>query len=274
MEKLQGIADTLYIPLVARIIVSKQFPDYFRDAKALELEANLPAKWQHIMLASREYENMASVARYYNIDDMTRRFIARNERCNIIHLGAGLDTSYHRIKPTSAKFYEVDLPDVIALRRELLGETDGEILLGEDMFEIEWAEKIDCSLPTLFVASGVFQYFPHDRLTDFVQKLGKNFQKAELIFDATNQVGIHVANFYVRHLGNHNAPMPFYVNRARTFARETGTTLLESRPFFTETRRMLGHRLTFFTRMAMLIGDKFKMSKLIHLRLGQEEMNT
>ena len=103
MEKLQGIADTLYIPLVARIIVSKQFPDYFRDEKALELEANLPAKWQHIMLASREYENMASVARYYNIDDMTRRFIARNERCNIIHLGAGLDTSYHRIKPTSAK---------------------------------------------------------------------------------------------------------------------------------------------------------------------------
>ena len=35
---LQGVEDTLYIPLYARVYASKRFPDYFYDEKALLLE--------------------------------------------------------------------------------------------------------------------------------------------------------------------------------------------------------------------------------------------
>ena len=35
----EGVADTLYIPLAARVYVSKRFPEYFFDPKSLELEA-------------------------------------------------------------------------------------------------------------------------------------------------------------------------------------------------------------------------------------------
>ena len=38
MSKLDGVADTLYLPLAARIYVSKRFPEYFYDEKALSLE--------------------------------------------------------------------------------------------------------------------------------------------------------------------------------------------------------------------------------------------
>lgn len=31
MRDLQGVADTLFIPLVARIYVSRRFPEYFYD---------------------------------------------------------------------------------------------------------------------------------------------------------------------------------------------------------------------------------------------------
>ena len=37
-----GVADTLYIPLAARVYVSKRFPEYFFDPKSLELEAAIP----------------------------------------------------------------------------------------------------------------------------------------------------------------------------------------------------------------------------------------
>ncbi len=40
---LAGVPDTTYIPLVARIYVSKRFPDYFRDDQALALESQIPA---------------------------------------------------------------------------------------------------------------------------------------------------------------------------------------------------------------------------------------
>ena len=41
MNKFEGVANTLFVPLVARIAVSKEFPEYFMDKKALELEEKL-----------------------------------------------------------------------------------------------------------------------------------------------------------------------------------------------------------------------------------------
>ena len=42
MSDFEGVADTLYIPLSARIYVSKRFPNYFFDEKSLELESKIP----------------------------------------------------------------------------------------------------------------------------------------------------------------------------------------------------------------------------------------
>ncbi|MBR7087297.1 MAG: class I SAM-dependent methyltransferase [Prevotella sp.] len=267
-ENLQGVADTLYIPLVARISVSKQFPDYFYDAKELSLEPTIPEKWQHIMEASKEYENMAAVARYFNLDNMARQFMAQHEQCNIVNLGAGLDTGFHRLSATNAIFYEVDLPDVIEIRRRVLGEQTGEVLIGCDMFDLSWTTRIDCSLPTLLMASGVFQYFKHERLQTFIDDLKKAFPQGELAFDATTQIGIKVANSYVRRLGKRDAYMPFYINSSRAFARKTQTKLLASHPFFTDTRRILGKWLKATTRFLMFWGDLLKMSKILHLQLN------
>lgn len=111
MGKLKGVVDTLYIPLTARINISKRFPDFFYDEKALELEKELPD--DSIERNSGEYFYMASVCRYKVTDDMIRKFIKSHDRCNIINLGAGLETAYYRIKPAKALFYEMDLPEVI-----------------------------------------------------------------------------------------------------------------------------------------------------------------
>ena len=52
-----GVADTLYIPLAARVYVSKRFPEYFFDPKSLELEAAISWSrgrlWSHS--PSRKY---------------------------------------------------------------------------------------------------------------------------------------------------------------------------------------------------------------------------
>ena len=38
MDNYEGVEDTLFIPLTARINISKRFPEYFYDKKALEME--------------------------------------------------------------------------------------------------------------------------------------------------------------------------------------------------------------------------------------------
>ena len=94
MNKFDGIANTLYVPLVARINISKRFPEYFMDEKALELEQYLP---QGADKGASEYSNMASVARYYNMDKTVTEFAKSFTESNIVYLGAGFETAYDRL---------------------------------------------------------------------------------------------------------------------------------------------------------------------------------
>jgi O-methyltransferase involved in polyketide biosynthesis len=194
---------------------------------------------------SSEYSFMASVSRYYNIDSMVTAFCSKLEKSNIVYLGAGLETAYYRLNGQNAIFYEVDLPDVIATRRSVLGEHSDEILLGGDLFNLAWTEQIDKSISTLLLVSGVFQYFTKEKVIKFIDELRNIFKEAELIFDATNETGIKYANKYVRKTGNDGALMHFYVNDCAEFANLTATTLIEERVFFTEARKMLSKKRGF-----------------------------
>jgi O-methyltransferase involved in polyketide biosynthesis len=267
MEDLQGVSNTLFIPLAARVFASKKFPEYFYDEKSLSLEKYIPGGG--IQKKSSEYSFMASVARYYNMDNMVRAFITKNKFCNIVYLGAGLETAYDRLNSQSVFFYEVDLPEVIDARRSILGEHTNEVLIGGDMFDASWVHKIDASLPTLLAASGVFQYFTEEKIMQFIKDLQAGLKNAELLFDAANETGIKYANNYVKKTGNANARMYFYVNDSGDFARRTGTVLMEERVFFTEARKLLAKKLGLYTRIAMRVVDSKKRAIIVHLKINE-----
>ena len=267
--RFQGVPDTLFIPLAARIFASERFPEYFHDEKALTLRGCIADG--SIARNSSEYAFMASVARYENTDAMTKAFIQNHPRCNIIYLGAGLETAYSRLNGPAlpgAMFYQVDLPEVIAARRELLGTGPNEVLTGGDMFAMKWAQSIDAALPSLLIASGVFQYFAADKVKGFVRGLRGAFADAELIFDATNETGLTYANNYVRKTGNEDALMQFCINDSAAFARSVGAELIEARPFFGGARKRLRRQLKLYTRIAMRVVDDKKRAVLVHLRLN------
>lgn len=266
MSPFEGVADTLFIPLTARIYISKRFPEYFYDAKALELESELPD--DSIEKQSSEYTMIASVARYYNLDEMTKAFISEHPQCSIVNLGCGLETAYHRIGNSTARFYEMDLPAVIESRRKVLGEAENEKLIPGDIFDLQWADHVaDRHLPALLIVSGVFQYFHETDVLDFIRNVRTVFTDAELIFDAANQTGIRYAQRYVKKTGNTDAMMYFYVDDCEAFARQAGVALIEWRPFYTAARRMIGKRTGLGTRIAMKVCDDLGRAKLLHLKL-------
>jgi len=267
MSKYEGVADTLFIPLTARIYVSKRFPEYFFDQKALDLENALPD--DSIEQKSSEYTMIASVARYYNLDGMIRKFIAAHPGCNIVNLGCGLETAYHRIADESAMFYEMDLPEVIEGRRRVLGEGEREKLIPGDLFDMKWAEEIaDRTLPTLIIVSGVFEYFHEEEILSFIEKAKPLFPNGELIFDATNSTGVKYCEKYVKKTGNTSAMMYFYVDDAKEFAKKAGCELIERRDFYTDARKIIGKKTGLYTRIAMLVCDNTGRAIILHLKLN------
>lgn len=137
MKKLKGVANTLFVPLAARIAVSKQFPEYFYDEKALDLDPIIP---NDLRQGTSEYSNMASASRYYQMDKMVKAFMAKHVKANIIFLGAGLETAYFRLFDANdhaeMNFYEIDLPEAIEVRQELLGIGDREHLIAADVLNM------------------------------------------------------------------------------------------------------------------------------------------
>lgn len=269
MKKFKGVVDTLFFPLHARIEISKKFPEYFYDERVLSIEELLP---KEIGIGASEYTNMASAARYYSMDRITASFVEKNDLCNLVYVGAGLETAFDRLEKTvqvdKLQLYQLDLPEAIETRTKILGNEEGEILLAEDMFGSKWIEVMDRSLPTLLIASGVFQYFEEEKILAFIQKLKTSFPKGELLFDATNEKGLKYANWFVRRTGNLDAQMYFYINDGEQFAKKTSTILLQEKVFFKEARVILGKKLKFMTRLFMKVADSKKRAVIYHLRLN------
>lgn len=264
-NELNGVEDTLYIPLIARIYASMRFSDFFYDKKALLLEQYIPKN--SIEKNSIEYFYMASVCRQQTIDKKIIDFLSKNEQSNVVFLGSGLETAYNRINNNDANFYQIDLPNVIEVRQKVLGAGKNEKLIKGDMFNLEWAKEIDTSLPTLVVVSGVFQYFEENKIVELIKKMKTLIPQGELIFDATNSKGLKLANKYVKKTGNTNAQMYFSVDDPSEFARVTETHLISVSGFFSDALKKC-KRLKLKTKIYMYFADAWHRTLVMHLKFN------
>jgi hypothetical protein len=262
---LSGVEGTLYIPLVSRIYVSERFPKFFYDEKALSLKQYIPTN--SIEKNTIEYVHIAVVCRQNVIDKKIIKFLEENEQSNVVFLGTGLETSYNRINNKTANFYQVDLPDVIDIRKRVLGNSENEKLISGDMFTFEWIKEMDTQLPTMIAVSGVYQYFDKDKIIDMIKKMKSIFPKGELVFDATNSKGLEVANKYVKKTGNVNAQMYFSIDNPNEFVKLTDTRLVDVKGFFNGVlKNCPGLKLK--TKMYMYFADKFHRTFVVHLKLN------
>src|SRR5512135_2399148 len=77
--------------------------------------------------------------RAWHFDQWTRAFLASSPEATVLHLGCGLDTRVYRIDPgPRVRWYDVDFPDVIALREQLYPLRDGYTLVGSSLAELGW----------------------------------------------------------------------------------------------------------------------------------------
>lgn len=261
---LSGVEDTLFIPLAARIDASRKFPEFFYDEKALELSQNEAVA--KVLGKSSEYSTMASVSRNYNVDKFAKEYIAARGKSAIICLGCGLETMNYRLKDVDAIFYTIDFPDVIVSREKVYGKAGNEVMIGSDIMDLNWISQVDTSLPILMIVSGVFQYFKPNDVFKLFSALKKALPGAEMIFDATDEVGIKYAQKYVKKTGNTSAMMYFYINDANEFAEKAGVELIKVSHFYDDARRMLKKKLGLYSRIAMKIADEKGRTKILHIR--------
>jgi O-methyltransferase involved in polyketide biosynthesis len=145
---------------------------------------------------------VAIILRMREFDRFARGFLADRADPVIVHIGCGLDTRFERVDNGRVEWYDLDMPNVIKLRRELMGEETGRYhLLESSVFDDDWMDVVGIyrQRPILFIAEGVLPYFEEEQVKSLFLKIRDHFPGAEFVFDGMSPFVIWADNLQLKH---------------------------------------------------------------------------
>ena len=203
MEKIHfdmqdDVSETLIIPLYFRAKESVRPDALLVDNAALELVNRIDFDYSRIRLGA--HDQVLIIMRVREFDRMARKFLEEHPGAVVVHIGCGLDTRYKRLEDMQVEWYDLDLPEVIALRRKVGLVDQGRYhTIGASVFDFGWMDQIELapSTPLLLIAEGVFMYFEEPQIKSLVFKLREKFQHIDLICDAMTPQLLKMDNLHL-----------------------------------------------------------------------------
>jgi len=187
-HSLSGVAETLLIPLYIRALESQRPDALLKDERAVALVTHMESAFSPIKkIKMDEEDRVALVLRNREFDRQARDFLGRYPEAVVVHIGCGLDARFERVDNGQVEWYDLDLPEVIELRRKFIADEGGHYhFLACSVFEGAWLNTVSAhrQRPRLFLAEGVLMYFEEMQVKSLVLMLRDRFPGAELVFDA------------------------------------------------------------------------------------------
>ena len=188
------VQETLVIPLYARKMCSELYPSLYRDETAIRLFRKLDYDFSALEQKSRSlmqrFGFLECAMRQSDLAFEVRDYLNAHPNAAVVNLGCGLDNTGRANDNGSCKLYNLDFPDVIAVRNELLPPGPREENIPCNLNDTAWFDKIDASGGAVFFAAGVFYYFLKEQVRALVTRMAGAFPGGVLVFDAANQKAV------------------------------------------------------------------------------------
>lgn len=188
-----SVQETLVIPLYARLICSRHYPELFNDPEAEKICVSLDYDFETKGKAMESFAGLfgaLEVAQRQNdllweIND----YLVKHPAASIVNLGCGLDDSFTKADNGKCRGYNLDFEDVISIRKQILEPKENETNLACDLRDESWMDRIAKENGAIFFASGVFYYLKKEEVKELIIRLGKHFPGSVLVFDSCNRFG-------------------------------------------------------------------------------------
>ena len=188
------VQETLIIPLYGRKMCSELFPQLFRDETAIRLIDEVDYDFSELAKKSestvQQFGFLEVAMRQNDLAWEVRDYLKSHPKAAVVNLGCGLDNTGRSCDNGECRIYNLDFPDVIAVRNELLPAGERDENIGCDLNDTGWFDKIDAQDGAVFYAAGVFYYFLTDQVKALVQKMAERFPGGKLVFDAAGKSAV------------------------------------------------------------------------------------
>lgn len=190
------VQETLVIPLYGRKLCTEQFPNLFRDKKAVELIERIDYDFSALEKKSKSFAHrfgaLEVAMRENDLMIEAKDYLKDHPRAALVNLGCGLDQTAENCDNSECTIYNLDLPDVIAVRNGLLPESNRIKNIAADLNDFSWFDAIDAQNGVCFLAAGVFYYFKTADIQKLFPAMAKRFPGGKLVFDSAGRRAVKI----------------------------------------------------------------------------------
>ena len=266
------VQETLVIPLYSRKLCTELYPNLFQDETAVRLIDRIDYDFSETEKKSRSlmqrFGSLEVAVRQNDLAFEMRDYLKSHPNAAVVNLGCGLDCTGRSCDNGSCKIYNLDFPNVITVRNELLPAGDREQNIPCDLKDTAWFSEIDASSGAVFFASGVFYYFLTEQVKALVQKMADAFPGSVLVFDAANRTAVKmIAKTWLKSAKIQDVGAYFAVSNAKS-----ELSLWDSRLQVTSRGYMLGYNdlkdpsVSGFFHFLARVGDGMMRMQIVKIK--------
>jgi O-methyltransferase involved in polyketide biosynthesis len=265
--ELGNVQKTLFMPLWARAVETKKDKPVLIDKVALEIIKSVDFDFSQMSQNVPEISQISWIARCKRFDLIIREFISKHPHGTIVNIGCGLDTTYERISNNNISWYDLDLPEVIELRKKFFKETKKRKFISCSFLNTEWFNDIIFNDNVLLISAGVFVYFEEIEIKNFIINVADRFDDCELFFDVTSPKGIEIANQVIQKSGLDSRSFFKWglTDKSIFTSWDKRINLMDS--FYTF--RIDGLGLSDENKQIALISDSLDIQYMVHLKISK-----
>ena len=177
--------ETMLIPLYGKAMDYQQAESMLHDKKAAEIVEAMDYDFSRLKIQKKT--NVMMCMRAAMLDEITEQKLAAGKTL-VLHLGCGLDSRCLRAGQAAADWYDVDYPEVIAIRKNFFAETKTYHMIASSVTEAEWIESIPNTGfdSVLVLAEGLVMYLGESAVKTLIARLKTRFKTFTLVMDVYN----------------------------------------------------------------------------------------
>ena len=177
--KLSGVPETMLQTVYARAKETKT-RGAIKDTKAVEIIDKINYDFS---LADKDSAmHSGVVARTIVLDKLANKYLAKNKGAVVVNIACGLDTRCYRMNGYT-HWYNLDLPETIAVREKLLPES-GEISQIAMSAMDDWSGEItEHDAPAIVIIEGLTMYLSEKDVKEIFDVINKRFDHVTVLVE-------------------------------------------------------------------------------------------
>lgn len=256
--EISDVAATSFVTLYCHAIESQSKDPILDDQKAVEITNELNKILsgsknrldKDLVKGKLKKEMVTHIAiRAKQYDKYVFDFLENSPDGVVVNIGCGLDSRFLRVDNGRVTFYDLDLPEVIDIKKQFFEENERYHFISLSVLDHDWMSIVaKHEGPFLFMAEGVFMYLHREDVQSLILKLRSKFSGSELVCEVFNSIWLKkplkkIMDFKMQkelHLGK-DATFHFGIRDSKEIEEwHDGIELLDDWSYFDSDEKKLG----------------------------------